>query len=65
MELHKEGYSTHKIALKTNVSQNAVMRVLQKNRETGCNQNHHHSGRPRATLNHEDKFICVQSNELD
>ena len=49
MALHKEGYSTRKIALKTNVSQNAVIRALQRKRETGCNQSRHHSGRPRAS----------------
>ena len=59
--LHKEGYSTRKIASKTNFSQNAVMRALQRKRETGCNQSHHCSGMPRVTLNHKDKFICVQS----
>ena len=61
MVLHKEGYSTQKIVSKTNVSQNAVMRALQRKRETGCNQSCHRSERPRATLNHKDKFICVQS----
>lgn len=59
--LHEEGYSTRKIASKTNVSQNAVMRALQRKRETGCNQSRRRSGRPRATSNSEDKFICVQS----
>ena len=61
--LHKEGYSTQKIASKTNISQNTVMRALQRKCETGCNQSHHHSGRARATLNHKDKFICVQSKK--
>lgn len=59
--LHEEGYSTRKIASKTNVSQNAVMRALRRKRETGCNQTRHRSGRPKATSKQEDKFICVES----
>ena len=37
------------------------MRALQSKRETGCYQSRQRSGRPRATLNPEDQFICVQS----
>lgn len=59
--LHEEGYSTRKIASKTNVSQSAVMATLQRKRETGFNQSRHRSGRPKAKSKQEDKFICVES----